>query len=397
MTFLQDMRKATELVRNGHLNEAADLISAKLRASAGAQVQAADRAPGAMSGDLAPALSGAFGARFLRLPSTPPSERVGEGPKRGHARGKPMDILEGLQFPAPSARPPASPRIPAGASFLEHSCSTPHGELFYKLYVPSGYAGEPLPLLVMLHGCTQSPDDFAAGTQMNAVAEERNLLVAYPAQPQSANVSKCWNWFRGGDQHRDAGEPAKIAAATRQIMSQYPVRRDRVYVAGLSAGGAAAAVLGAEYPDLYAAIGVHSGLACGAARDLPSAMIAMRAGGSPGSIRSSNRSTHPTRAIVFHGDRDTTVNPINSEQVLAQFQAGATPLVATMLERQAAAGLAYTRTAYHDIDGLRVFENWVIHGAGHAWSGGSREGSYTEPRGPDASREMLRFFLDDGR
>lgn len=397
MTAIHDMLKATQLVRSGRLKEAADLISATVRGGAQTPKETTDRTPRPALGDAAPDFIGPAPMRFFELPSAPSGESLGIGLNRRRAGRKTTEVLQGLRLPLPGARPPspAPVAVPDGASFLEHSCRSAHGELVYKLYVPSGYEGEPLPLLVMLHGCTQSPDDFAAGTRMNAAAEEWNLLVAYPAQQQSANVSKCWNWFRSGDQRRDSGEPAKIAAATRQIMEQYPVQRDRVYVAGLSAGGAAAAILGVQYPDLYAAIGVHSGLACGAAHDLSSAMAAMRTGGSPAAIHPPNHSAPPTRAIVFHGDRDNTVNPINGDQVLAQFQAKAEPLLTTTLERQTANGLAYTRTVYDNVAGTRVFENWVVHGATHAWSGGSREGSYTEPRGPDASREMLRFFLGE--
>jgi poly(hydroxyalkanoate) depolymerase family esterase len=395
MTALHDMLKATHLVRSGRLKEAADLIRATVRGGAQTAKEATDRTPRPALGDAAPDFVGPTQMRFFGLPSAPLDESAEKGLNRRGAGRKTAEVLQGLRLPLPSARPPSPVPVPDGASFLEHSCRSAHGELVYKLYVPSGYKGEPLPLLVMLHGCTQSPDDFAVGTRMNAAAEEWNLFVAYPAQQQSANVSKCWNWFRSGDQRRDSGEPAKIAAATRQIMAQYPVQRDRVYAAGLSAGGAAAAILGVQYPDLYAAVGVHSGLACGAAHDLSSAMAAMRTGGSPAAIHLPNHSAPPTRAIVFHGDRDNTVNPINSDQVLAQFQAKAEPLLATTLERQTANGLAYTRTVYVNAGGIRVFENWVVHGAGHAWSGGSRDGSYTEPRGPDASREMLRFFLDE--
>ncbi|MBZ6078718.1 extracellular catalytic domain type 1 short-chain-length polyhydroxyalkanoate depolymerase [Microvirga puerhi] len=278
--------------------------------------------------------------------------------------------------------------LPEGARFEERTFANEVGSRTYKLYIPSGYSGQPLPLLVMLHGCMQSPDDFAAGTQMNELAEEQTFLVAYPAQAQSANVSKCWNWFNTSDQQRDRGEPALIAGITRQIMRDFSVEPGHVYAAGLSAGGAAAAIMGAAYPDLYAAIGVHSGLACGAARDMPSAFAAMRQGGA--SHRSGAGQGVP--AIVFHGDRDTTVNPINGDQVIAQSKSG-TDLRSTISRGRAPGGISYTRTVECDESGHPMIEHWVLHGAGHAWSGGSLNGSYTEPRGPDASREMMRFFL----
>jgi poly(hydroxyalkanoate) depolymerase family esterase len=259
----------------------------------------------------------------------------------------------------------------------------------YKLYIPSGYTGQPVPLVVMLHGCTQSPDDFAAGTQMNELAEEQTFLVAYPAQAQSANVSKCWNWFNAADQQRDRGEPSLIAGITCQIMYDFSVKPGRVYVAGLSAGGAAAAIMGSAYPDLFAAVGVHSGLACGAARDMPSAFAAMRQGGAP----HHRGAEQPVPTIVFHGDRDTTVSPINGDQVIAQSKAGS-DLRSTVSRGQAPGGISYTRTVASDDSGHPMLEHWVLHGAGHAWSGGSPSGSYTEPKGPDASREMMRFFLE---
>ena len=187
-----------------------------------------------------------------------------------------MPDLDGLVGRVPT-RAPAP--LPEGARFEERTFANEAGSRAYKLYIPSGYTGQPVPLVVMLHGCTQSPDDFAAGTRMNELAEEQTFLVAYPAQTQSANVSKCWNWFNAADQQRDRGEPSLIAGITRQIMRDVSVASGRVYVAGLSAGGAAAAILGSVYPDLYAAVGVHSGLACGAARDMPSAFAAMRQGG----------------------------------------------------------------------------------------------------------------------
>jgi poly(hydroxyalkanoate) depolymerase family esterase len=244
----------------------------------------------------------------------------------------------------------------------------------------------------MLHGCTQSPDDFAAGTRMNELAEEQIFLVAYPAQTQAANMSKCWNWFSSGDQQRGRGEPSLIAGITRQIMRDFPVAPGQVYVAGLSAGGAAAAVMAATYPDLYAAVGVHSGLACGAASDMPSAFAAMKQGGALDAGRSC-RTGGPVRTIVFHGDRDTTVNPVNGDQVVAQGKAAA-DLTTTVSRGEAPGGIGYTRTVQADERGRPMLEQWVLHGAGHAWSGGSASGSYTEPRGPDASRAMIRFFLE---
>jgi poly(hydroxyalkanoate) depolymerase family esterase len=287
-----------------------------------------------------------------------------------------------------SLRPAADP-LPDGASFLTASFTNPAGTRDYKLYVPATRTGEPLALIVMLHGCTQAPDDFAAGTRMNALAEEHGCLVAYPAQPASANAQKCWNWFSPNDQGRDRGEPSLIAGITRQIMRDHPVDPSRVYVAGLSAGGAAAAIMGSAYPDLYAAVGVHSGLPVGAAKDIPSAFAAMRqgnAGSGPG--------TRAVPTIVFHGDQDFTVHSSNGAAVVAQSTGSATGLRPTVQRGQASGGHAYSRTVHADPSGKALCEQWTIHGAGHAWAGGSPSGSYTDPRGPDASREMLRFFFE---
>ncbi|MCG5502086.1 extracellular catalytic domain type 1 short-chain-length polyhydroxyalkanoate depolymerase [Ectothiorhodospira lacustris] len=280
--------------------------------------------------------------------------------------------------------------VPNGARFESHHFADTAGSRTYKLYIPAGYQGEPLPLVVMLHGCTQSADDFAAGTRMNELAEASRFLVAYPEQPASANPSRCWNWFNADDQQRDRGEPSLIAGITRQIVRDFGILPGCVYVAGLSAGGAAAAVMGATYPELYAAIGVHSGLAYGAAQDMPSAFAAMR-GGAPTATRGG--ATAPALpTIVFHGDRDTTVSPVNGEQIIAQAMAAAR-LTTRTEQGHGPDGMGYTRTTYSDTGTHTVLEHWVLHGAGHAWSGGSTEGSYADPRGPDASREMLRFFL----
>jgi poly(hydroxyalkanoate) depolymerase family esterase len=260
----------------------------------------------------------------------------------------------------------------------------------------------------MLHGCTQTPDDFAAGTRMNVLAETEPFLVVYPEQDILANQSKCWNWFRATDQHRSHGEPSIIAGITHQIVSTYHLHARRAYVGGLSAGGAMAAIMGVTYPDLYAAIGVHSGLPYGAAHDLPSAFAAMRlgemtAGQERGSrFAGTGSCTRLVPIIVFHGDRDTTVKVRNADQVIAQWAAlhadgrpetaaGTKPRV-TVQPGQVPAGHTYTCAIYHDANGQAIMERWLVHGAGHGWSGGSPSGSFTTPNGPDATQEMLRFF-----
>jgi poly(hydroxyalkanoate) depolymerase family esterase len=286
------------------------------------------------------------------------------------------------------------PRVQPG-SFITGTYANQAGTRPYKLYVPTGRAGKALPLIVMLHGCTQTPDDFAAGTRMNALAEDRGCFVLYPAQTQAGNRSRCWNWFRRGHQRRDRGEPAIIAGMTREVMKRYGTDTRKVYVAGLSAGGAMAAVMGASYPDLYAAIGIHSGLAVGSAHDVPSAFAAMR-GMPPPAARSaaSGAAAYAVPVIVFHGDQDTTVHPRNGEHVVVQsvdrHTAGSNNL---SVERgRVPGGHAYTRTVHTDSNGRVVVEHWLVHGAGHAWSGGSLRGSYTDPKGPDAAGAMMRFF-----
>jgi poly(hydroxyalkanoate) depolymerase family esterase len=289
----------------------------------------------------------------------------------------------------------------AGGQFIEGSYTNKAGTRAYKLYVPKGYCGQALPLVVMLHGCTQNPDDFAAGTRMNVLAEREQFLVVYPAQKTSSNRSKCWKWFNATDQQRERGEPSIIAGITRKILSTYHCDARRVYVAGLSAGGAMAVIMGVSYSDLYTAIGVHSGLPYGAALDLPSALAAMKhGGGTPAGTQDRRLSTAgiPARAvptIVFHGDRDRTVHPRNGDHVLAQLEAFAagTNLHKTVKRVQVANRHGYTHTIYHDAAGDTLMEQWLVHGAGHAWSGGSPYGSFTDPKGPDASQEMVRFFL----
>ncbi|WGT63731.1 extracellular catalytic domain type 1 short-chain-length polyhydroxyalkanoate depolymerase [Variovorax paradoxus] len=265
----------------------------------------------------------------------------------------------------------------------------------YMLFVPAPTPERreaPQPLVVMLHGCTQNAADFAAGTRMNEHARACGATVLYPEQTQRANGQKCWNWFKSQHQQRGRGEPALLAALTQHVTQQQHADPCRIYVAGLSAGGAMADVLGHCYPDVYAAVGVHSGLPHGAAHDVASALSAMQRGAAP-SFGHGTAPRPPT--IVFHGDADKTVHASNGLAVFA----GATPV--EVKEGQSPSGRRFTRTLYAAPSGYGDSEHWRLHGAGHAWSGGSPQGSYTQPEGVDASREILRFFLghrlDDSR
>jgi poly(hydroxyalkanoate) depolymerase family esterase len=261
------------------------------------------------------------------------------------------------------------PRRPG--RFVRRIFVSPAGTRFYKLYIPSRYRGQSLPLVVMLHGCRQSADDFAAGTRMNELGEAHGFFVAYPAQAWRANVDRCWNWFQERHQVRDGGEPALIAGITRQVITRYKVDAARIYVAGLSAGGSMAAVMAATHPELYAGVGIHSGLPYASARGAASALAAMRYKrlGAAGALPA-------IPAIVFHGDADTVVHPSNGEYATSQ----------AVREEGEARGRRYTRTRG------AAFEHWLVHGAGHAWSGGDAKAPYADASGPDASREMLRFF-----
>ncbi|MDA9392873.1 esterase [Bradyrhizobium sp. CCBAU 45394] len=385
------VREATRLTRAGQLVEATALLQRMLQGG---------RAP-------TPESRSASQARLPRLDpltidATADDVEEREAPQiaparsaQGRRRALPLDGLRdfsGLGLRSPTTRAPLSPSdiVPEGRRFIDGTFSNAAGSRTYKLFIPSRCQGQRLPLIIMLHGCTQSPDDFAAGTRMNFLAEEQNCFVVYPEQPSGSNQSKCWNWFRTSDQRRGGGEPSMIAGITRQVMRDHVIDPKRVYVAGLSAGGAAAAIMGATYSDLYAAVGIHSGLACGAASDLPSAFVAMRQGGGSRAIADGKTSV-PT--IVFHGDRDTTVHPKNGDQIIEQSARARRPTT-KVLRGRVPHGHAYTRTVLIDGAGRAISEHWSIDGAGHAWSGGSPAGSYTDPQGPDATREMLRFFLE---
>lgn len=391
-----DMGEVTRFTRAGQLSEAMALLQGK--SASPATAPAGDQGAAETIDMVAPTMSG--GAWTAPGTERAAADGAANAAKAAFARPGLAETIQTLRarFPKMGAMPDlghgigaacgVTVAVPDGARFEERSFSNDAGSRAYKVYVPSGYRGQALPVVVMLHGCTQNPDDFAAGTRMNALAEAQTFLVAYPGQPQSANMQKCWNWFNAADQQRGRGEPSLIAGIALEVVKEFSADPSRVYAAGLSAGGAAAAIMAATYPDVFAAIGVHSGLPCGAASDMPSAFTAMNGSGSVTAPQ--NGPGVPT--IVFHGDADTTVKPVNGDRVIAAAMPGAS-LSRTATQGTTEGGMAFIRTVRTDASGRAMLEHWALHGAGHAWSGGSSDGSYTDPRGPDASREMVRFFL----
>ncbi|GAA6120449.1 PHB depolymerase family esterase [Acidovorax sp. FG27] len=408
--FSQWMDDAARSTRAGRLAEATEVIQRALRD--------AGLAPGAVQ--------------------PPAAQPAAQGPASVAEQGSPW-VLDGLtrviddDEPAAPARSPGV--APAGTARGATASSTPGGAtggvggtgerwlrdsfthrgrtLAYRLYLPpepaataGTAAASPRPLVVMLHGCTQNADDFAAGTQMNRLARDRGVAVLYPEQAQRDNAQQCWNWFKPQHQQRGRGEPAAIAALVQSVCAAHSIDPARIYVAGLSAGGAMADIMGQCYPDVFAAVGVHSGLPQGCAADVASALSVMRSGPSP--VRGPGRAEGqraPVPTIVFHGDADTTVH-VSNGAAIAQAGSQAADAAQGRAGRRGASeatqgrsgrGDRHTRTLYTDAGGGTTVEYWKLHGTGHAWSGGSAAGSYTHPGGVDASAEMLRFFLEHPR
>jgi len=376
-SFIAQMMESARLVQARDVSSATDVIQ-KALAQAGLVPQPATTADDDLEDDKAAFIDLNPAPQWRSSAKARPQPKAGARPARpgfGQAKAPVQDDLPG--------------------QFIAGSFTCQAGTRRYKLYIPSTPSATARPLVVMLHGCTQGSDDFAVGTGMNAMAEQHNCLVLYPEQDATANRNRCWNWFEAGHQVRGAGEPELLAAMTRQVAAEQGADTARIFAAGLSAGGAMAAILGAEYPELYAAVGVHSGLAAGAARDLMSGLNAMKKPGSARTLREG------VPIIVFHGDGDHLVHADNGDAVLQQFVAVHAKAQTTPLHVQRdshdKAKRRSTQTTWRNKDGRAVAEHWAVHGAGHAWSGGNARGSHTDPSGPSASGEMMRFFLAQAR
>lgn len=388
--FARAMSRATASVRARNLSEATAIIQAAL---AGRDEPASKASPAPRAFRLAADVEEAE-----TLDERPPVGRhaAGRRPALRPSLRKVVDLLrrgraslEGLDISLPGGgQRPVAPPPPEGASFAWRSHACAAGSRRYRLFVPSCPRAELRGLVLMLHGCKQDPDDFAAGTGMNRLAEEARLIVAYPEQPATANGSGCWNWFEPGHQRRDGGEPEILATLARALADEFGLPAGRIHAAGLSAGGAMAAVLAETYPDVFAAVGIHSGLPHGAARDVVSAFAAMRG---QGPTPAAPRGGAGPRVIVFHGTGDRTVHPGNAAAIAEAMPAGAAETVDT----GSTDGRRWRRTRREGEGGVPLLEVWLIEGAGHAWSGGHPSGSFTDASGPSASAEMLRFFGAD--
>jgi poly(hydroxyalkanoate) depolymerase family esterase len=286
------------------------------------------------------------------------------------------------------------------------------GTLAYEAFVPDsvgGEGGKRVPLVVALHGCTQTAAGFRALTRLDELAAKRGFVVVFPEQPKSRNQLGCWNWFQQDHMQRGAGEPSMIAGITNEVLQRYPIDPDRVYVTGLSAGGAMASVMGATYPDLFAAIGVAAGCeyaagaACAGYKGTDPEQSARAAYQAMGSL------ARPVPFIVFQGDKDKTVPPENADQLVQSGQAIAdwaddgarNSSIPARPSRTSAGwnqgGRSYTLRHYKDGHGHELAQYWMVHGMEHAWSGGDATQPYADPAGPDATAAMYDFFMDHAK
>ncbi len=405
LTRAHDLAEATRIIQRALLGREGNAPSARPATTAARDLELTAEPAGTPVATTQPSSRASSGPRTAPAPTGEPSTAGRVKRPLGEvlqllAAGKRLledRLLPDERFaPLNLTREQAPLPVADGAIFETRTFACAAGSRDYKLYVPAAIADPRPALVVMLHGCKQNPDDFAIGTGMNRLADKFGFVVAYPRQTAKANQSRCWNWFNPADQRRESGEPSILAGLTRAIIADCRIDETRVYVAGLSAGAAMAAVMAATYPDLYAAVGVHSGLPHGAANDVASAFAAMRGHGrgtATPAARNHDLGAAPMRTIVFHGSADRTVHPANAQTIVAR-AGGAVPDAVETRQQQTAAGRDFTRTVIADRDGTSHVEHWDIQGLGHAWSGGHPAGSYTDPAGPDASHEMVRFFLD---
>jgi poly(hydroxyalkanoate) depolymerase family esterase len=360
----EELARVTELTRRGQLMEATRAIQAALGAR--------------------DASSGVAASGLADIPLPPEAKPA---PRFNAIGGE--DIVD-VPF-----RPVTQP----GSTFREDFFAWGAKQYRYRLFVPSGKsnADSPRPLLVMLHGCKQDSDDFARGTDMNAIAQRHDCLVLYPEQLNDANTMRCWNWFAPQHQTRGQGEPGMIAALTLHIAARHNGDLQHTYIAGLSAGGAMAALTAGLYPEVFAAVGVHSGLAVGAATDVASAFAAMRTGKRKTKPLGAPKPPLPT--IVFQGTADKTVAPGNADAIVDDALAAWTHAGVALdkstrsAPAQGANDRGATKTLFTDSAQRVVLERWTIATGPHAWSGGNPKGSFTDPRGPNASEAMVEFFL----
>jgi poly(hydroxyalkanoate) depolymerase family esterase len=315
----------------------------------------------------------------------------------------------------------AGPELARAGQWVSGTASTDFGTRNYKLWVPPGLTQrKPVPLVMMLHGCMQKPEDLAAISAMNEIADRNKFLVVYPEQTAEANPLRCWNWFDPKHQASGSGEPALLAAVIKQVQASNSIDANRLFVAGISAGAAMAIVMGVTYPDLFDGVAACAGLEFKAANSAESGFAAMKQGGPDPKQQGlvafraitenlRGKSKHRLPVIVFQGDADPYVNPLNAEQVIAQWARTNDYLddgqdndsfkaqPARTTQGSVAGGHEFTKSIYTDRDGRLLMEKWLVKGLGHAWSGSPTAGPFADPKGPNASFEMWRFFAETSR
>jgi poly(hydroxyalkanoate) depolymerase family esterase len=402
--FSEAMREALRLTRAGALRDATRVIRDSLRSPpAPATTHEGRFVPASQDAGAARSPSGACGPLLLEPPPSARSAVMDSGVARSAvmdsvvARSAVMDSgVARSATPEPRIAQAAVPRPASPGRFVSGAYSNAAGARAYKLWVPgtdAGVAASARPLIVMLHGCTQDADDFARGTRMNEHADRHGCHVLYPIQDGAANPQRCWRWFETANQVRGRGEPSILAGMTTHLAGEYGIDPARIYVAGLSAGAAMAMVLSETYPEVFAALAVHSGLPLGAARDVPSAFAAMAGRSKPRAATHANRSMHPVPGLVIHGDADRTVVPGNGDAVVRQLRARYEHGDRMALVLRSTTEPTHARSCFHTADDRLVIEQWSVRNGGHAWSGGSGAGSYTDPAGPDATARIVEFFL----